>query len=779
MLEVEQRNVHISLPESIATLLDECSAITDYRTLRDSLPKRLARLLRCRCVLFYQKVGETLQFASGTYDEQPGWSAALLSVVHINPIALQSEGLEAQAWRTQTSIAFPSIAPIQVATPLTYRQRCIGVLVAIRSDTGTFTDESEKERFASFWTDDEIPCVTALGGVVALLLENTRLLERDRERVHALSLLTTIGSQMSYTLYEVERLRTIVIQRVREVARADVCAMLDFAVPEVCVNWMTPALRIALFAYFNEQPSSLPLVLERPGDGKYPYSVELLQLLPTTIKTFFAFPLLGSRPLPRQSRAMDKTNGGKRSPETSVLGIVVGGYHQAWKLRREDSMLLQVIVSQASAVLENMQLVAEVVEARNEARKLLRRVLEDQRLKALILESIPSGLITINMHGYITTFNTAAQTILGYQTQEVIGKSLQVLLNTHLSSSTDEGSHYFLKAASSPLRKDALHHVLTTSEAQKGTLLSSDHYGQELILDMDIQPLCNDLGKQVGALITFIDVTVVHRLEEEKRRLDRLASLGEMAANVAHEVRNPLASIKTSIQMLIDDLSDESDGVQTQTMHVEMAQESTTVMLKEVERLDTIVRDMLFFAKPRQLHRSPCNLIILSDHVLQLMQTQYADANVQIKCMYDAIPTLWVDTGQMEQVLFNLYTNALQAMSEGGVLTISCHATVEQHMALRQKHAPLPQQWLELVVADTGVGIASEHLQRIFQPFFTTKAHGIGLGLPITRRLIEDHGGTLHVESQLGKGTSIVVRLPLLTNPAEEEVAMLGERGNI
>jgi len=769
MMEVEQRNVPISLPESIATLLEEYSAVTDYRTLRDSLPKRLARLLKCRCVLFYQKVGETLQFASGTYDEQPGWSAALLSVVHINPIALQSDVPEAQVWRTQTSLAFPTPTPTHVATPLTYRQRCIGVLVAIRSNTDTLMNESEKERFASSWTYDEIPSVTALGGVVALLLENTRLLERDRERVHALSLLTTIGSQMSYTLYEVERLRTIVIQRVREVARVDVCALLDFSLPEERVDWMTPALHTALFAYFNEQPSSLPLVLERPGDGKYPYSVELLQLLPATIKTFFAFPLFGSRPLSRQGRSMRKTNNEKRSPETSVLGVVVGGYHQAWKLRREDSMLLQVIVSQASAVLENMQLVAEVVEARNEARKLLRHVLEDQRLKALILESIPSGLITINMHGHVTTFNAAAQTILGYQTQEVIGKSLQVLLNMHLPASMHEGSHYFLNAASSPLHKDALRHVLTTSESQKGTMLSSDQHGHELILDMDIQSLCNNQGKQVGALITFIDVTAVHRLEEEKRRLDRLASLGEMAANVAHEVRNPLASIKTSIQMLIDDLSDESDGVQAQTTRVEMAQESTTVMLKEVERLDTIVRDMLLFAKPRQLHRSLCDLVTLSDHVLQLMQTQYMDANVHIERVYDVVPTLWIDTGQIEQVLFNLYTNALQAMSEGGVLTISCHVIVEQHTASRQKYVSLPQQWLELVVADTGVGIASEHLQRIFQPFFTTKAHGIGLGLPITRRLIEDHGGTLHVESQLGKGTRIVVRLPLLADPVEEE----------
>ncbi len=767
MLEVEQLDTCISLADSVSTLVHECSAIIDYRTLRDSLPKRLAHLLRCRCVLLYQKVGETLQFASGTYDEQPGWSAALLSVVHINPVALDSDVLEAQVWRTQTSTAFPVLTPTRVVAPLMYRQRCIGVLVAIRGNVDTDSHEREKGNFASVWTPDDVQAVTAIADVVALVLENTRLLERDRERTHTLSLLTTLSSQMTYTLYEAERLRTIVMQRMREIARVDVCDMVVFSSPEEHAAWMTPALCTALLAYFNEASSSLPLVIERPGDAKNAPSADMLPLIPATIKTFFAFPLVGSRPLARQGHSIRKTQTEKRLPETRVLGVVVGGYQQAWKLRREEATLLHVVVSQASAILENMQLVAEVVEARNEARKLLRRVLEDQRLKALILESIPSGLITIDMQGRITTFNTAAQTILSYSTQEVIGKSLETLLKVHPSSSEHE--HYFLNAASSPLHKDALRHVLSKSEAQAGTLLASDQQGQELVLDMDIQPLCNDAGKQVGALITFTDVTSVHRLEEEKRRLDRLASLGEMAANVAHEVRNPLASIKTSIQMLVDDLADDEQSTTQETpSRVELAQESTTVMLKEVERLDAIVRDMLLFAKPRQLHRSTCNVIALSDHVLLLMEKHYSDAQVHVHRVYETVPALWVDTGQIEQVLFNLYTNALQAMPEGGELTVTCRV-VEQVAEQRLKHATESPQRLTLIVTDTGVGISPDALKRIFQPFFTTKAHGIGLGLPITRRLIEDHGGTLSVESQLGKGTTMTVCLPVLTSVVEEE----------
>lgn len=756
MLGVEQVASDILVAQSVATLLDECNAITDYRILRDSLPRRLAHLLKCRSVLFYQKVGETLQFASGTYDDKPGWSSALLSVVHINPVALGSDVPEAQAWRTRTAVVVPPHAPTRVITPLVYRQRCLGVLVAIRSEN--LPNKPEKSYLASSWTQVEVQALVAIAGVVAVLLENTRLIGRDRERMHALAQLTTISSQMPYSLYEPERLKTLVIQRMREIARVDVCEMVDFSTANGNITWVTPGVYRMLFSYFNEQASSQPLVIERPGDGNNPHSIELLRYIAPEIKTFFAFPLLRTRPLSTR-----KVGGGKRMQEANVLGVVVAGYCHAWKLRREESMLLQVVVNQAGAVLENMHLVTEVVEARNEARKLLRQVLEDQRLKELILESIPSGLITMDMQGCITTFNSAAETVLGCAAHNVIGKLLSTLLKMQDISSAHEGSHYFLNASSSPLRKDALQQVLTTGKMQSGTLISSDQHGQELVLDMDIQPLCDDREQQVGALITFVDVTSVHRLEEEKRRLDRLASLGEMAANVAHEVRNPLASIKTSIQMLIDDLSDESEGdiPPGAPSRVEVAQESTTVMLKEVERLDAIVRDMLLFAKPRQLHRVRCDLTALSDHVLHLLQTQCVDMHVHIHRVYEPIPILWMDMGQLEQVLLNLYANALQAMSEGGILTITCRV-----IAVSDKETP---QWVEVLVADTGTGIPSEHLERIFQPFFTTKAHGIGLGLPITRRLIEDHGGLLLVESQLGKGTTFSIRLPLRNDMQEEE----------
>jgi signal transduction histidine kinase len=512
--------------------------------------------------------------------------------------------------------------------------------------------------------------------------------------------------------------------------------------------------------------------------------------LPENIKTFFAFPLLSNRTADRQGGSLLRGNLGiahERDQEPRVPGILVGAYYRPWKLRRAEIVLLHVLANQASTVLVNIHLMAEVLEARNEARKLLRQVLEDQRLKELILESIPSGLITTDRQGYITTFNRAATTILGYLPSEAIGQPLYTLLD-YLSSHI-AGKDTAIEAASTPSwPHDRALQTWCTGARQSGTITALDSNQREIMLDVDVLPLRDALGEQIGTLVTFADVTSVHRLEEEKRRLDRLATLGEMAANVAHEVRNPLASIKTSMQMLMEDLvgSEPASPIHA-TIYAagqnEGAQESIAVVLKEVERLDTIVRELLLFARPHRLHRVKCHLPELSDHILQLIQAQCVEANVFIHRDYHKVPPIWIDVAQMEQVLLNLYINALQAMPDGGMLTVTCQVLSSEESNIQDRASPTPeentsmlsvpnyqalhessvQSWLKLSASDTGVGIPPDQLERIFQPFFTTKAHGIGLGLAITRRLVEDHGGYIQVEGRLGHGATLSIHLPLIT----------------
>jgi PAS domain S-box-containing protein len=789
MSDVEQQQIQPA--EIVRALLNEFGAITEYRMVRDSLPGRLAILLGCRCVLFYQRMGETLQLVAGSFDDEPGWSVSLLAVAHINPINVSGDGPEACAWRERHMVMEPEEHATLIALPLMYRHRGIGVMVALRGQG------AERENYAPVWEADEVQNLDVIADVVALLLENTRLLERDRERIHELSLLNSMSNQMNSAMYERERLTSIIIQRTKEISLVDLCALLEATPSET--SWVTPTLHELLLNHFREQ--LVPLMIERPGDGNDPRIANYLQQLPAEVKTFFAFPLLSSQEATRRSRTMDAV----QDVVPEVLGIIVGAYHHVWKLRREEIVMLQVLSNQASAVLKNRQLMAEVVEARNEARKLLRQVLDDQRMKELILASIPSGLITTDLSGYIVTFNRAAEAILGYHPYEVLGQPLQKFLHLHTTS--------FLHPPEQTLaqgRYDGHESVETARQVQSETVVMLDRHRQEVILDVDALPLWGEPGEQIGMLVTFVDMTAMHRLEEEKRRLDRLAVLGEMAANVAHEVRNPLASIKTAMQMLADELISSQvlqptrSAATTDQAHLpyseehrrqsvvssvqEGALESIDVVLKEVERLDTIVRELLQFARPRQLHRSCCNIVELSDHILQLLQRQYSEADVVVQRLYAPVPTIRVDIAQMEQVLLNLYMNALQAMPDGGMLTIACYL-IPKERALREARiteaAPIyradercvqtrgekEQQWLELAISDTGPGIAADQAEQIFQPFFTTKAHGIGLGLAITRRLVQDHGGYIRVGGQSGYGATLSVRLPLVAehNGFDEE----------
>src|SRR5579883_824034 len=779
VMEVDYDRDHLDAPTVLAALLDEFSAVTDYRTLRDNLPRRLASLLRCRCVLLYQRIGETLQFASGSFADQPGWSASLLAVAHINPIEPRCDLPEAQAWRERRAVVAPlaGIEQALVSTPLIYRQRAIGILTALRGAPDTLQSgevDSSSWPQVTCWQPAEITLVAVVANVVAMLLENTRLLERDRERIHELSLLNGITSQMNSSLYEPARVHRIVVQRTKEITAADLCELLEPASMPGLVSWIPAELHHLLLERWRGDLHSAPLVLERVGESQ---GGQYMEYLPPRIKTFFTVPLISSRgrnhgrgvpPLvPHAPRAGEEQ--GER-----VLGVIVGAFQKPWKLRREELVLLQILANQASAVLENIALMEDVIEARNEARRLLRQVLDDQQLKELILESIPSGLITIDMRGQITTFNRAAETVLGYHPREVMGKPALKVLDLR-----------------------GLESVLQTGQPQHETLLTSGRQGQEIALDVTLAPLRDDRGHQMGVLATFADITTIHHLEEEKRRLDRLASLGEMSASVAHEVRNPLAAIKTSMQMLLDDL-EENPAFRADVG----AQDAISVVLKEVERLDGIVRDLLLFARPRQLHLVEHDLLALSERILRFLQPQCDEQGVRVHLVRQEVPGVHIDVAQMEQVLMNLFLNALQAMPDGGILSVSCQVihspTWESGANLDAARFPAPapllragapesgeeeqeeaparvatvprpagqRAWLELTISDTGVGIAQDALERIFQPFYTTRAHGIGLGLPITRRLIEDHHGYILVESQLGYGTTVSLRLPL---PQDQE----------
>jgi signal transduction histidine kinase len=230
-------------------------------------------------------------------------------------------------------------------------------------------------------------------------------------------------------------------------------------------------------------------------------------------------------------------------------------------------------------------------------------------------------------------------------------------------------------------------------------------------------------------------------IEEQLRRAERLSALGELSAMLAHEIRNPLGSIRGTAEILRDDFQ---PG--------DRKYEFLEILIKETDRLNRVVEDFLNLARPLQVERETCDLMAELEEVVTLVTGEAATRGVRLELLPATLPPVRGDREKLRQVFLNLILNGVQASGRGGRLTI----TATLHIA--DEGAPTG---VELTFADTGTGIEQAILSRIFEPFFTTKTGGTGLGLAIAQKIIESHGGTIAVESAVGKGTTFCVRLPL------------------
>jgi len=238
-----------------------------------------------------------------------------------------------------------------------------------------------------------------------------------------------------------------------------------------------------------------------------------------------------------------------------------------------------------------------------------------------------------------------------------------------------------------------------------------------------------------------------------------LVSLGELAAGVAHEIRNPLAGIGTSAQVLRSRFAKDDERVKF-----------ADVILDEVGRLEKIIENLLLFARPKQPQLVRHDMRESVERTLNLLREQIGKQGVHIQILSDGEPpTVYVDPGQMSQVLLNLVLNAIHAMPSGGELTLE-FSTISKKMPVsggRRKTDSAPEvpsrpvQFLRIVIYDTGQGISRENLSKLFTPFFTTKSAGTGLGLSISQAIMREHGGSISITSTEGRGTKVTVDIPV------------------
>ena len=384
----------------------------------------------------------------------------------------------------------------------------------------------------------------------------------------------------------------------------------------------------------------------------------------------------------------------------------------------ESVMMLHLVASQAATIYR------EITSLRN-----LTNYTDN------ILRSIAAGVITIDKDGFIVTWNKRAEEIVNLRAPQFIG--------LHYSVFAD------LLQINLPEREETMKMVEMTAQTGKVFTRNQICYrspqGDETYLNLSASQLISEAGDYLGVVVVFEDITNEIQMKEEVERISKLAETGQLAANIAHELRNPLSSIKGAAQLLRKEMPE--------ALMAEHG-EFLDMIVQEVNGLDRIATEFLEFSRVTPPEMRPVSVTALLGRLLQFMSAYLADQEVHVVQNLDAgLPELSLDRAQMEQVIKNIVINAVQAMPHGGTLTVTtrCH---------------LAQDIVDIDFTDTGVGISAAKIDKICTPFFTTKTKGTGLGLAIVRKIVETHGGRLVIQSTPGEGSTFTVQLPIQPVPA-------------
>jgi two-component system sensor histidine kinase PilS (NtrC family) len=329
-----------------------------------------------------------------------------------------------------------------------------------------------------------------------------------------------------------------------------------------------------------------------------------------------------------------------------------------------------------------------------------------------IVRSLSSGLITVNEGGVVLTVNQAACDLLGAPADALIGRPLAEVM---------------------PGIEQALTAIGTQRVAQRRDLVRARPGGDEQVLAVSVSQLRNNRDQVIGGVVNFQDLTEMRAMERQVRRAERLAVVGTLAAGVAHEIRNPLASISGSIELLRGAPQVDEDS-----------RALMDIVTREVDRLNILITDLLDYTNPQPRALVALDLAVLARETIQVFAQDRSLEPVRVTCEGPAALELVADPARIRQVLWNLLRNAAEA----------ARSRVLVRVAGRDDTAVLE-------VCDDGPGIEPEHLERVFDPFFTTKSQGSGLGLATCHSIAREHGGSIRAENQPGGGCRFVVTLPL------------------
>jgi two-component system sensor histidine kinase HydH len=330
-----------------------------------------------------------------------------------------------------------------------------------------------------------------------------------------------------------------------------------------------------------------------------------------------------------------------------------------------------------------------------------------------------NGLLSIDVQGKITSYNPLALELLDLDDSRVRGMDFNWIIDAEVSGIAQTLNH-----CQSVLEREI------TYRKRSGNLIP---------LALSATPILKNDGRCQGAVIILRDLREIKLLEEKVRRSEKLAAIGKLASGVAHEIRNPLSSIRGFAQFLNHSLKDRPQE-----------QEYAATMVAEVDRINRVVSDLLTFSRPMEAEPALTDITELVEHTLRLVQADARSRKAHLHIKVSDVSELPVDANQMTQALLNLLLNALHAVSAEG------------HIEIGAELDPSDSR-LKLWVEDDGTGIAPDQLEKIFEPFFTTKEKGTGLGLAIVHKIVENHNGEIGVESPApgkSRGCRFTIRIP-------------------
>ena len=404
--------------------------------------------------------------------------------------------------------------------------------------------------------------------------------------------------------------------------------------------------------------------------------------------------------------------------------LLVDNADQGSQFAPEQVELLAAFVNQVGIAIENARLYKEMEN----------RYREIQSLAAFrnhILSSLGSGMFTLDRDGRVSNWNRKAEEITRVSLRAVRGKHYTELVE-QMGLDSDKRARL----------AEAIEQVLRGEGARSLYKVPLHNGGGARILNFTLTPLIAERQTMQGAVGIFEDITEYLRMEARLSEMERLATVGQMTATIAHEIRNPLTALKGAV-----DLLPREEVPQPLQIYLEVIQE-------EVYRLAEIAEEFLEFARPFRIERQPIELRPVAQRALRAFATALKDAPYQFVCTVPPNLTAYADPSRLEQALRNLIQNAIQAMPDGGTITVS---TVET------------EHTIEIRVSDTGPGIPPEQRERIFTPFFTTRTRGTGLGLSIVQKIAEGHDGRIRVECPLEGGSIFTIELPKIDTRSSAE----------